>query len=130
MYKRHILGNKGEKLASEYLRKYGYEIVERNFSCRQGEIDIIAKTKRLIKNQLIYETEYVFIEVKTRTSDQYGRPSEAVNYLKQRHIIESTKYYIFINNFEKYNIRFDVIVFYENDGCDFINHLKNCEIYN
>ena len=52
------LGKIGENLASEYLEKQGYLILERNFACRQGEIDIIAKD----------EKEFVFVEVKTRKS--------------------------------------------------------------
>lgn len=69
-YKYGILG---EDLASNYLENIGYKIIERNFLCKQGEIDIIAKDK----------DEYVFIEVKTRSNRCYGRPSEAVNKLKK-----------------------------------------------
>ena len=53
MYQRHILGKTGEDIATQYLIQKGYKIVERNFYCRQGEIDIIAKDKN----------ELVFIEV-------------------------------------------------------------------
>ena len=58
MYLRHEIGKLGEDLAIKYLKEKGYEIIERNFRCKQGEIDIIAKAKE----------EYVFIEVKTRTN--------------------------------------------------------------
>ena len=53
---RQELGKEGEDFAADYLQKQGYEIIDRNFECKQGEIDIIAKDKN----------EYVFIEVKTR----------------------------------------------------------------
>ena len=46
MYKRHILGKEGENLALDYLKNKGYKILERNFMCKQGEIDIIAKDKK------------------------------------------------------------------------------------
>ena len=66
---RQELGKEGEDFAADYLQKQGYEIIDRNFECKQGEIDIIAKEKN----------EYVFIEVKTRQNFHYGMPCEAVN---------------------------------------------------
>lgn len=70
------LGKIGENLASEYLEKQGYLILERNFACRQGEIDIIAKD----------EKEFVFVEVKTRRSLKFGYPAEAVTNIKRKHM--------------------------------------------
>ena len=70
------LGNIGEQIAVEYLEKNNYQILKRNFYCRQGEIDIIAKDKK----------EIVFIEVKTRSNLKYGRPAEAVNTQKLQHM--------------------------------------------
>ena len=64
MYQNQKIGKLGEKLAAQYLESKGYEILERNFYCRQGEIDIIAKEK----------TKIIFIEVKSRTSVKYGKP--------------------------------------------------------
>ena len=71
------IGNFGEDEAIRYLIKNKYKIIERNYSCKLGEIDIIAKDKDVL----------VFIEVKTRTNDKYGSPSLAVNYYKKRKII-------------------------------------------
>ena len=62
MYEPHITGKLGEDLAVKYLQKQGYKIIERNFECRQGEIDIIALDKQ----------EIVIIEVKTRKCLEYG----------------------------------------------------------
>ena len=118
-YERHILGNNGEKIASEYLEKNHYEIVKRNFRCKQGEIDIIAYDN---KNR-----EYVFVEVKTRTNFEYGKPVDSVNKMKQKHIVSATKYYIYLHNLENKYIRFDIIEIYKKDQY-IINHIKNVEI--
>ena len=128
MYLRHILGENGEDVASNYLIENGYKIIERNFNCKQGEIDIVAEEKVKYANR--YEEEYVFVEVKTRKNKKYGRPSEAVNLPKQKHIYKATEYYVYINKLENCNIRFDVIEVYEKDKHFYINHLKNCEISN
>ena len=69
MYVSHELGRIGENIIADYITKLGYKVVERNFECNQGEIDIVAKDKE----------ELVFIEVKTRTDISYGEASEAVN---------------------------------------------------
>ena len=85
MYVSHELGRIGENIIADYITKLGYKVVERNFACNQGEIDIIAKDKE----------ELVFIEVKTRTDISYGEASEAVTNTKKRHLINSIKYYIY-----------------------------------
>lgn len=118
-YERHILGNNGEKIASEYLEKNHYEIIKRNFRCKQGEIDIIAYDN---KNR-----EYVFVEVKTRTNFEYGKPVDSVNKMKQKHIVSATKYYMYLHNLENKYIRFDIIEIYKKDQY-IINHIKNAEI--
>lgn len=87
------LGDTGEKIARLYLEKNNYKIIETNFRCKQGEIDIIAKDIK----------ELVFIEVKTRKSIKYGKPVDAVNYYKKNHIYKTAEYYIFKNNIK--NIR-------------------------
>ena len=79
------LGKKGEIEAQKYLRKLEYDILARNFKCSYGEIDIIAKEKE----------EIVFIEVKTRCSQKYGEPREAVNQIKKKHIKKASAYYIY-----------------------------------
>lgn len=114
MYERHILGRKGENAAFEYLEKNGYTIIERNFKCRQGEIDIIALDKDYI----------VFVEIKSRTSNDYGLPSEAVTERKIKHILKSATYYLYKNHLENANTRIDVIEVYVEDNNYRINHLK------
>ncbi len=71
------LGARGEKLAARYLRRHGFKILYRNFRGRQGgEIDLVCRERDTL----------VFVEVKTRTREDFGRPLEAVNAAKQRRI--------------------------------------------
>lgn len=114
MYYKQETGKSGEEIASKYIENQGYEILERNFSCQQGEIDIIAKDKE----------EIVFIEVKTRTNKKYGLASEAVNENKQNHLLRAIKYYIYIKKYENKFIRIDVIEVYIKNGKVEVNHIK------
>ena len=108
----------GENISLKYLEKIGYKILEKNFACRQGEIDIIAKDK----------LEIVIIEVKTRSNLNYGNPREAVDKNKKNHIYNSAKYYIHVNKLENNYIRFDVIEIYKIKNRFKLKHLKNVDI--
>ena len=112
------MGKAGEEISCIYLEQIGYRIIERNFNCRQGEIDIIAKDK----------DEYVFIEVKTRSNIKFGRPKEAVNETKQKHIYKSTKFYLYLHKLNDAFIRFDVIEIYFINERYKLKHLKQVEI--
>ena len=114
MYKRHETGKIGEDIAVKYLENIKYKIIERNFECKQGEIDIIAKDKEWI----------VFVEVKTRASVLYGLPKEAVNQNKKKHIYRSAEYYIYSRNLQNIPIRIDVIEVYKKHGKFWVNHIK------
>lgn len=115
IYKRHITGGFGENEATKYLIKKGYKIIAKNFLCKFGELDIIAKDKN----------EICIIEVKTRTSSLYGQPAEAVNNIKKKHLMRTAQYYLIKNKLENEFIRFDVIeVFLNNDNSFRINHIK------
>ena len=116
MYKKMAVGKYGEDLACKYLEKNNYNILDRNFSCMQGEIDIIAYDK---KNK-----EVVFLEVKTRTNFNYGIPSEAVSKLKQKHMVNSAKYYLYSRRLKNCFVRIDVIEIVVNKGKYKLNHLK------
>ena len=107
----------GEKEATFYLERNNYYVLITNFNTYYGEIDIIAKDLR--------NNEYVFLEVKTRTTKDFGRPSDAVNFYKIGRIINSSKYYIFINNLWNKKIRYDVIEVYVRGKGIVINHIKN-----
>jgi len=73
---REALGRLGEQLAVDYLSRCGFEILERNWRCRQGEIDIIAREGRHV----------VFVEVKARSGSGYGHPLEAITPVKLRRL--------------------------------------------
>lgn len=116
MYFKQRIGKLGEDIACKYLQKNGYELIERNFYCRQGEIDIIAKDLK--------KRELVFFEVKTRTNLKFGDPAEAVNSNKQKHIIHSTKYYLYKHRIHNVPIRLDVIEINIENGKYRLHHIK------
>jgi len=107
-----IVGDRGESLATNYLKKNKYKILETKYKNTIGEIDIIAKQKNVI----------VFVEVKSRTNDFFGAPSEAVNTHKQHKIRNVAMSYLKAIKKTDSLVRFDVI---EVVG-DTINHIENC----
>jgi len=115
MYTNQELGILGEKLAKKFLEERDYKIICQNFKSRQGEIDIIAKDS---------EETIVFVEVKTRTSLEFGNPSEAVNQIKKEHILKTAKYFLYSNNIAEKNIRFDAIEVFIYKGRYRVNHIE------
>lgn len=114
-----ISGMCGEDAACHMLKKSGHKIIERNYRNRYGEIDIIARRGE----------DIVFAEVKTRSTDAFGTPADAVTYYKKQRIVRAAMKYIADNNVDL-NVRFDVVEVYGIfDGAEFhaekINHLKN-----
>ena len=114
MAEHNDLGKKGEDLAEDYLRKNGYQIIERNWSVEKYEIDIIASNTEFI----------VFVEVKTRTSNHWGNPEEAVSRTKIKRIVEAADFYL-----KEYDIetpaRFDVIAIVINNKTKEIDHIED-----
>lgn len=97
---KHEVGARYEQIAAVYLVDHGYKILERNFRCRSGEIDIIARDKKTV----------VFVEVKYRASAGYGSPLEAVTRQKQRKIIRVAQWYLHIHGYDmSADCRFDVV---------------------
>jgi len=92
-------GKAGEKIAASFLKKKGYRIIETNFRCSLGEIDIVARENE----------EFVFIEVKTRKSGELGYPEQAVGIKKQRKISLVALYYLQVKNLLDAKARFDVV---------------------
>ena len=111
-------GDWGEDHAVRYLRLRGYRIVERNFRCRQGEIDIIAKKGEFI----------AFVEVKQRKNADFGQAREFVTYAKQQRVIAAAELWLLKTRCEL-QPRFDVIEIYAPDGVKTvfpeIHHLEN-----
>lgn len=111
---RHI-GQITENIATKYIENINYKILERNFRCNFGEIDIIADDNGYI----------VFIEVKYRSTTIKGLPREAVNRHKQKTIIAVAQYYIMIKNLYNVNFRFDVVELLGDINKPEINLIKN-----
>lgn len=93
------IGTYYETAAAYYLEQSGYEIVEKNYRCKLGEIDLIAR-----------DGEYlVFCEVKFRTTKTKGSPLEAVNRKKQQTIIRCAQWYLMEHQLQEIPCRFDVV---------------------
>lgn len=114
MYKYHELGKKGEELTCFYLESLGYRILKRNFRYTNGEIDIIAEDNG----------ELVFIEVKTRSNNRYGEPSESITKIKKKHLYRTAQLYLKINCMEGRYTRFDVVEIYFHHKRYYIHHIK------
>ncbi len=114
MSSHNATGKKGEALAKEYLEDLGYKILELNFKYEKAEIDIIALHKDVI----------VFIEVKTRRSENYGFPEEAVNRNKQNNLHRAAEGYLEENEING-EIRFDIISILLNAPSLDIYHIKD-----
>ncbi|MBQ3084534.1 MAG: YraN family protein [Clostridia bacterium] len=109
------LGLKGEQAAVRFLRKKRWRILERNFQCRFGELDIIAKDKDCL----------VFCEVKARSEGMIAAPQESVIYAKQQKMIKTAQYWL-LSHEEDCPMRFDVVaVTVDAKGRCTVEHLEN-----
>ncbi len=109
-------GNKYEAVAANTLTASGYTVLQRNYRCRIGEIDIIAQDRDVL----------VFVEVKYRLTDASGYPEESVSYTKQRKISATADYYCMKHGItDEINRRFDVIAI-DSAG---IRHYENAFMY-
>jgi len=97
--KRKALGELGEKMAREYLKKKGYHILETNFRCREGEIDIVAQDKDYL----------VFVEVRTRTGSDFGTPEESLTAAKKERLVSLALAYLQTHRDLPSLSRFDVV---------------------
>ncbi|SFQ05410.1 putative endonuclease [Lachnospiraceae bacterium XBB1006] len=96
---KRIVGKEKEALAAKLLSLHGYEVIARNYRCRSGEVDVIAKEDGYL----------VFIEVKYRSSLRFGEPQLAVNGHKQGKIKEVARWYCHAEGIDDYPIRYDVV---------------------
>jgi putative endonuclease len=95
---RRALGAAGEERAAAWYLDHGYRVLHRNWRCRDGEIDLVARRGRHL----------VFVEVKTRTTDRFGTPAEAVTVAKQRRLRTLAVRYLEATG-ERGSLRFDVV---------------------
>ncbi|MDD5557408.1 MAG: YraN family protein [bacterium] len=93
------LGERGEEIAGELLRRRGYRILARNYRCPRGEIDLIARDRDVI----------VFVEVKGRGSGRFGSPLEAVTPRKRRRLAAAALHYLASCGLLRARTRFDVV---------------------
>ena len=113
---RSSLGDRGERAACVFLKEQGYEILEKNYKCKIGEIDVIAQRKGRL----------VFIEVKTRTSGQFGAPQEAVDLKKQEKIFKLAQWYFKEKKLQEIPVAFDVVaVFWKENQTPQIRLIAN-----
>lgn len=108
---------KGEELATKFLKEKGYKIIDRNFRKGYGEIDVIA----------IHENVLVFVEVKTRTSNAYGSPLEAISYFKLKSLLKTAEFYKSLNPKLPDSLRIDAIsIMLDNsENLSSIEHIEN-----
>lgn len=109
------LGKEGERLAEEYLKKKGYKLVERNYRCSMGELDLIVLDRRVV----------VFVEVKTRTGHGFGSPFEAVEFRKQHKMIQVAQYFLTEKRLHQRDARFDVVGISWPGGDPVVEHIEN-----
>lgn len=109
-------GSAGEDIALNYLLKKGYDIIAKNYRFKRGEIDIIAQI----------ENRFIFVEVKTRSSNGFGHPEEFVDERKQRAIIKTAEAFLEQQKYEG-EIRFDIISvnIQKNENSPTIYHIED-----
>ncbi len=108
------LGKRGEYIAQHYLKGKGYKLLETNWRCPRGEIDLIFEDKNYV----------VFVEVKTRSTPYWGNPQDAVCTLKMKRIVEIADYYMHTRDCEA-EVRFDVVAIILDSGLAHITHIED-----
>jgi putative endonuclease len=110
-----VLGDAGERAAAEYLEAKGYRVLHRNYRFGRGEIDLIARTGGTI----------VFVEVKTRSTESYGEPEEAVTPSKLRRIRRIAAAWLAERRIGECDCRFDVIAVKAEGGRLTVRHTED-----
>jgi len=116
------IGRRGERLAVKHLRRTGHKILARNYRCPLGEADVITldpSTKAELGSAAL-----VFVEVKTRSSDDYALPEAAVDRRKRRKLLRVARYYLAHHDVADRPVRFDVLaVLLRPDGEVEVRHI-------
>ena len=118
-YAAYELGKKGERLACHYLIKKGYILLDLNFKCKLGEIDIVAK-----KNDTVY-----FFEVKTRSDLLYGEPIDFIGKRQLGHLVKAIDYYRIKNSLEGIGLQIDAIELLVKDEKWYIRHTEDMVMF-
>lgn len=112
---KQVLGREGEQIAERYLKKKGFTLLERNYRCPIGELDLIVLDRRVV----------VFVEVKTRSDGGLGSPLESVHRHKQQRMIKAALYFLSQRRLHDHEARFDVIgITFEGQEPN-IEHIQN-----
>jgi putative endonuclease len=112
---RQIFGQEGERIAERYLSKKGYRLVERNYRCPVGEVDLIVLDRRVI----------VFVEVKTRRHERFGLPLESVHPRKQHKMIKAALWFLSDRKLHERDARFDVVGISFGGQEPVVEHIEN-----
>ena len=118
MAEHNELGKLGEELAVAFLQKNSYEILETNWTFQKAEIDIIAKK----------ENTLAIIEVKTRSTTDFGLPQDFVKPKKIQLLVKAVNEYVTSNDLDV-SVRFDIIAIYKEDNSFIIEHLEDAFLY-
>ena len=110
---RREIGRNGESAAENYLRERGYQILAKNFQCGHKEIDLICRDGEYI----------VFVEVKARSSTEYGLPAECITFRKQQMLRMAAQMFLKKNGMPDAFCRFDAVEVFLSDGR--IHHIEN-----
>lgn len=115
--KRKILGRHGEEIAARYLEKNGFRLLRKNYRCRLGEIDLVAMDRDYL----------VFVEVRSKSSDEFGEGYESLLYKKQSKLRQVAWYYLKSEGKTGMSCRFDVVsIRFDRDGeVQRIEHIEN-----
>ena len=111
---KHVLGLYGERVAGQYLQSIGYEIIERNWRCPLGEIDIILRDSN----------RYVFVEVKTRNGAGFGHPFEAITEIKLGRLRRLVSEWCRARQLSGIDVRIDAVSVLVKQGKVELEHLK------
>lgn len=110
------IGQLAEQQACDFLTQQGLQLIERNYHCRNGEIDLIMQDNQ----------DIIFVEVRVRNNPRYGNAIESVDYRKQKKMIKTATYYLYQQKWlNKVNCRFDVIGISYTQAKAAINWIKN-----
>jgi len=112
---RKSIGRLAEDVASRYLKQHGYRMLERNFFCRLGELDIVAQQKKVI----------VFVEVRSARYPFFHDPLDSINPKKISHLKTAAQVWLLKRGIENQMLRFDIIIVMFNQGEIKINHYKD-----